>query len=308
MVDVPPQNVISISIPLGGYLKKTSLLPGLKVAKGAVLATLEDQQYIQLQQDYLTTKSKLVYYEAEYNRQQKLNETKAASDKVFQQAHSDFDGQRILLKSLGEKLMLIGINPQKLSENSISRSINIYAPISGYVTKVNVNIGKYVNPTDVLFELVNPDDLHLSLSVFENDAANIVMGQKVLCYTNNHPDVKYEAEVHLINPSIGKDRATEVHCHFEKANKELMPGMFMNAEIEMDNAKANCLPEDAVVKWNNENYIFCEAGPNKFTMQKVETGHTDKGYVAIKSTLPDARIVTKNAYSILMKLKNNAEE
>jgi membrane fusion protein, heavy metal efflux system len=308
MIDVPPENIVSVSLPMGGYIKKTTLLPGLKVSRGMVLATVEDQQYIQLHQDYLTAGSKLAYYEAEYNRQQQLNTTHASSDKVFQQAKSDFEGQRILQASLAEKLRLIGIDPGKVTEKNLSRSISLYSPIDGYVTKVNVNPGKYASPTDILFELVNTSALHLTLTVFENDAAGISEGQKVSCYTSIHPEVKYNAFVHLVNPSISKERSTEVHCHIDKPGKELLPGMFMNAEIELDNAKMKCLPEDAIVKWENENYIFYQEGTNNYKMFKVKTGTSDEGYVPILSELPEAKIVTRGAYALLSKLKNSAEE
>ncbi len=89
-IDVPPQNMISISIPLGGFLKSTKLLPGMHIKKGEVLATLEDQQYIEIQQDYLTTKVKLNLADQDFQRQKELNKNKANSDKVLQQASSDY--------------------------------------------------------------------------------------------------------------------------------------------------------------------------------------------------------------------------
>ena len=139
-IDVPPQNMVSVSMPLGGYLKTTKLLPGMHIAKGEVIATMEDLQYIQLQQEYLTTKSKLVFAETELARQKELNQSKASSDKILQQAQMEYTSQRITLSALAEKLKLININPQNLSENSLSKSVNIYSPIDGFVSKVNVNI------------------------------------------------------------------------------------------------------------------------------------------------------------------------
>jgi cobalt-zinc-cadmium efflux system membrane fusion protein len=88
---------------------------------------------------------------------------------------------------LEEKLRLIHINPNSLHENNISKSIRIYSPIDGFVSKVNVNIGKYVTPSDVLFELVNPADIHLNLKIFEKDLNKIFIGQNVVSYTNNNP-------------------------------------------------------------------------------------------------------------------------
>ncbi|MBS1528289.1 MAG: efflux RND transporter periplasmic adaptor subunit, partial [Bacteroidetes bacterium] len=196
-IDVPPQNMVSISVPLGGYLKATKLLPGMHVNKGEVIAVIEDQQYIQLQQDYLTAKARISYLENEYNRQKDLNQNKASSDKVFQQAEAEYRSQQVLISSLAEKLQLIGINVRNISAFKISRSVNIYSPITGFVSKVNVNIGKYVSPTEVLFELVNPTDIHLALKVYEKDLAKLYIGQKLTAYTNNEPLKKHDAAILL---------------------------------------------------------------------------------------------------------------
>ncbi|MGN6566856.1 MAG: efflux RND transporter periplasmic adaptor subunit, partial [Flavipsychrobacter sp.] len=178
VIDVPPQNMVSISVPLGGFLKSTNLLPGMHIKKGDVIAVMEDQQYIQLQQDYLTAKAKIGFLENEYNRQKDLNSAQASSDKVFQQAEADYKSQQVLIAALAEKLKLAGINVDQLNETNISRSVNIHSPINGYVSKVDVNIGKYVSPTEVLFELVNPADIHLALKVFEKDLDKLFIGQK----------------------------------------------------------------------------------------------------------------------------------
>ncbi len=222
IIDVPPQNLISISMPLGGYLKSTKLLPGMHVSKGEILATMEDQQYIQLQQDYLITKSKLNFAQQEYERQKELNQSKASSDKVFQLAESDYKNLRITLSALGEKLKLIYVNPNKLTESNLSKSINIYSPINGFVSKVNVNIGKNVNPSDVLFELIDPSDIHLNLKVFEKDVTKLYIGQKLFAYSNNQPEIKHGCEIILISKDLSaEDHTAEVHCHFEDYDKTL---------------------------------------------------------------------------------------
>jgi len=306
-IDVPPSNIVSISIPMGGYLKKTSLIPGMFVKKGNLLAVLEDPSYIELQQDYLTSKSKLVYLEADFNRQRDLNATKATSDKIFQLARSDYESQKYLTKSLSEKLILIGIDPLTLNENNISRAINFNAPINGYVTKVNVNIGKYVTPTDILFEIIDPSDLHLRLIVYENDATNLKVGNKVSFYTNNDMRKKYEAKVAVINPNINEDKTTEVHCHLVNESVRLYPGTSANAEIELNDAKVNALPEQAIVKWQNKPFVFIKMEGNSFKMVPVEMGVSTNGYVEIKNDLGKQAIVTTNAYTLLMQLKNSAD-
>ena len=309
-IDVPPQNMVSISVPMGGYLKTTKLLPGMHVNKGEVIAIIEDQQYIQLQQDYLLAKAKIAYAKLEYERQLALNQSKASSDKVFQQATAEYNSLKIMLSSLAEKLKLIGKNPASLTESNISRSINVYAPINGFVSKVNVNIGKYISPTDVLFELVNPADIHLALTVFEKDLAQLYVGQKVIAYTNNEPNKKHNAEILLIGKDLSNERSTEVHCHFEDYDKSLIPGTYMNAEVQVKTANAWVLPEEAIVNYENKQYAFIQKSGNSFEMVQLQTGVVKDGYVALLNgqTLANTNFVTKGAYTLLMSLKNKPEE
>ena len=309
IIDVPPQNMISISVPLGGFLKYTKLLPGMHLLKGESIATMEDQQYIQLQQEYLTTVSNLKFAESEYNRQKELNLSKASSNKALEQAEASFQSLKINAKSLSEKLKLIGINPENLSEKTISRSIDIHSPIDGYVSHVNVNIGKYVNPSDVLFELVNPTDIHLGLTIYEKDLDKIFIGQKLQAFTNHKPDLKYPCEIILIGKDLSEERSVEVHCHFEKYDKTLIPGMFMNAELEINNNNAKVLPDEAIVRFENVNYAFIATSKNTFKMIEVKLGSSEKGLteVTMDDSFNNKNFVLNGAYNLLMQLKNKEE-
>ena len=309
-IDVPPQNMVSISVPLGGYLKSTKLLPGMHISRGEVLAVMEDQQYIQLQQDYLTAKAQFSFDESEYNRQKELNQSKATSDKVFEQAKATYQSQNILIKSLEEKLKLISVNPNKIGINNISRSINIYSPINGFVSAVNVNIGKYVNPADVLFELVNPTDIHLALTIFEKDLDKLFIGQKLVAYTNSQPDKKYSCEIILISKNLSDESSAQVHCHFEQYNKTLLPGMFMNADIEIKSNNVNALPDDAILRFENKQYSFITKGKYQFEMVEVKTGVSENGFteISIDKKMANETFVSKGAYNLLMKMKNTSEE
>jgi cobalt-zinc-cadmium efflux system membrane fusion protein len=310
-IDVPPQNMVSVSVPFGGFLKASKLLPGMHVKKGELLATMEDQQYIQLQQDYLTTKSKLIYFENEYNRQKELNQSKASSDKVFQQTEMEFNTQKIAVSALGEKLRLINVNLLTLNETNLSRNINVYSSIDGFVSKVNFNIGKYVNPSDVLFELINPEDIHLNLKVFEKDLDKISIGQKLIAFNNNQPNKKHQCEIILISQDLSSDRNVDVHCHFLDYDKTLLPGMYMNAEIETNLSNALTIKNEAIVGYEGKDYIFIQESKLSFRLTEVLKGSTENGYTEITSTnnqsLYDLPIVTVGAYALLTQLKNKSE-
>lgn len=310
-IDVPPQNMISVSMPLGGYLKSTHLLPGMHVKKGEIIAIMEDEQYVQLQEEYLTAKAKLEFLEKEYERQKELNKNQASSDKVYQLALSEYQTQKIKVKSLSEKLKLIFINAENLNENNISKSINILSPIDGYVSKVNINIGKHVEPSDILFELVNPEDIHLALTVFEKDINKLFIGQKVMAYTNNNPDKKYPCEIILIGKDFSNDRNIVAHCHFEKYDHSLIPGMFMNAILELNTKNAPVLPNEAILNYDGLNYIFIQKNDSTFDLLEIKIGNSEYNFTEVISndisSLLNKKIVVKGAYQLLMALKNKEE-
>lgn len=309
-VDVPPQNLVSVSSALGGYVKSTKLLPGMHFRKGEVIAVMEDNQFIQLQQDYLTANAQLQNAESEYHRQKQLNQSKASSDKVYLQAKANYETLLISQKALEEKLWLIHINPFNVSVNNIKRTVSVYAPFDGFVSQVFVNVGKYVSPSDVLFELVNPKDLHLNLKVFEKDWDKISIGQSLTAYTNSNPEKKYGGEIILIGKNISQDRAVEVHAHFTENNAKLIPGLYMNAEVSIPEIKALALPEESVVTFEGKHYVFEVLEKNSFRMTAVEIGSSGDGWIEIVNGnhLSGKKIAQKGAYTLLMALKNKAED
>lgn len=308
-IDVPPQSMISVCVPMGGYLKSTKLMNGMQVHKGEVLALMEDVQYVQLQQDYLTAKAQLTLVESEYKRQKELNQSKASSDKIVEQTNANYQTQLITIKSLEEKLKLIGLNPQKLTAETISNNIHVYSPITGFVSAVNVNVGKYVNPGDVLFELVDPADIHLTLTVFEKDINKLTIGQKLRAFTNTDSQKGYECEIILISKNLENNNATQVHCHFKHYDKSLLPGMFMTANVELAANTVMALQEEAVVRFENKHYVFIAKDQNNFEMVQVQIGNTENGFTEIASgNLVGKTLVTKGAYNLLMAMKNKGEE
>lgn len=310
IVEVTPQNLVSVSSAFGGYLKSTKLQPGLSFKKGEVIAVLENDQFIQLQQEYLTTIAQLKNAEEEYNRQKKLNESKASSDKVFQQAKADYEILKINKKALEEKLRLIHINPAQVSINNLKRSASIYAPFDGFVTQVFVNTGRYISPSDVLFEIINPKNFLLKLKVFEKDISKIKIGQSAKAYTNNNPNEIFHTEISIINKNIGGDRSMNAYASFKGNYSGIFPGMYMNAEILIPENKTFALPEESVLNYQGKNYVFEILDTHNFQLIEIQTGNTSDHWIEILNPeqLIQKKIAQKGAYTLLMALKNTSEE
>jgi cobalt-zinc-cadmium efflux system membrane fusion protein len=231
--------------------------------------------------------------------------------KVLQQSKADFESQKVLVKGYSEKLRLIHINPDKLSEQTISRTVPVYSPINGFVSKVNVNIGKFVNPADVLFELINPDDIHAALTVFEKDMDKVHIGQSVLVSLTDDPGKEYACKVILVTRNVDENRSGTLHCHFHDKPPHLLPGMFLNAKIRINTKSVNTLPENAIVRYGNNEYAAEQIDAQTFRLLAVQTGLRANGSVEIITSagqLENKKFVLKNAYAVLGKLKNRADE
>jgi len=310
-IDLPPQNMISVNFPLGGYLRNTKLIPGMQVRKGDVIALMEDQSIVQLQQDFLSAKAKHELIKQEFERQQTLFNSNAGTSKAYQIAEGEMKMQSVLVKSLSEKLKLIGIDPSSLNETNISGQLPIRSTINGYVSKVNVNIGKYVQPTETMFELIDPDDIHAALTIFEKDLPYIKIGNTVNIKFMGDKNGVFPAKVILVNKGVDEDRTATAHCHFAVHPTQLFPGMLIQAEVSVSDREVKVLPDEAIVRSGNQQFVFYKSAANKFVMIPVVTGLSANGKTEIQSGLEqvaDGAIVLNNAYQLLGILKNKEEE
>lgn len=306
--ELPPQNMFSVSVPVGGYLKTLNILPGKLVRKGEILATLEDPAYVQLQQDYLVANQELKMQESEYLRLKALNQNKASSDKELVQAQTAYESTKIACASLQEKLRLIHIDGSKLNASSISSVISLPAPSDGMITEVNAHIGQYLNPSDIIYSLSRSEGLYLKLLAFEKDLPYLHVGQAVVAESSS-TGTSIQANISYINSNLQENGSAEVIASVESGSNNLIPGQYLQAEIHSDENVRYVMPEESIVHFEGQDFIFLQGEKNEYTMQQITTGVNTNGLVELTNPefLAGKRIVTKGAYSLLMTMKNKAE-
>ena len=285
---------------------------------GNLPSSLSD--YIQLQQDFLDKKSQLEYLESDFKRQEKLRTENVNSEKAFQQISSQYKSMKAQVTGLKEKLAYIGINSASLTENNISRRVTIKAPTSGFVSVMNVNIGKYCNPTDVLIELIDTEHLHAELTVFEKDLGKVKIGQKVRLNIPGSSGGEVIASIYLIGKAINKDRSVKIHAHFDKENKDLVPGMYVNGSISIENNDVFAVNTPSVLTFDGHDFIVLSEGTemekgvkmHHFELKEVIKGVSESGYTEISFVenidATKVQYVSNGAFSVLAMLKNKEDE
>ena len=307
---LPPQGRISLGAMLGGYLKSTNLMPGMWVKKGQTLAVLEDPQFVELQTNYLSCLAKLEQLDAEYERQKALSAQQASSQKQFEQVRADRQTERLRQQNLAEKLRLIGLVPETLTADKISARIVLPSPMEAQVAALPAQIGQYLQPGDPIIELVDPTKLQIKLEVFEKDLALVKIGQGFRVRSAAEPERSYSGKIRFIEPGLSANRTLILIGTLDQAAPELVPGLYLEAELAIENQRTWALPEGAFVLLEGQNYIFSLAADSSYLMHKVEKLTAEQGYVQFSLPSPpdSLRFVRQGAYHLLMAAQNKAED
>ncbi|TGE03538.1 MULTISPECIES: efflux RND transporter periplasmic adaptor subunit [Hymenobacter] len=310
-LDVPPESAVSITAPLGGFVENTELLQGTRVRKGEVLATIRNPEFVTLQQDYLETRARLEYARTELARQKELYEQEVAPQKNYQRAQADYHTLQVQTSAQATRLRLAGLPVG----GRMVTTASVRAPRAGFVRAVNVTVGQAVTATDALFEIVDPEHLHVELTVFERDVARVQKGQLIrftLASDSTGSRRERTAHVYLVGKAIGEDRTVRVHGHLDQENDPaLLPGLYVRATIETGRTQAPTLPDAALVRFESKNYAYAVEAPGRYRMVPVTLGRSEDGFTEV--TLPESvpattPFVTDGAYSLLAKMKNAEEE
>lgn len=257
LIDVPPENRAVVSATMGGYIKRTPLLIGDKVRKGQLLVTIENPEFVALQQEYMEVNGQLSYLKAEYDRQQTMVEEKISSQKSFLKAESDYKTAVAKYNGLRKQLGMLNISAEQVEKGNISSEASIFAPIAGSITKVNVSRGTFVSPSVSIMEIINNDHIHLELSVFEKDILKVKKGQLVAFKIPESSTETFKAEIHLVGTSIDENRTIKVHAHLEDEEAaNFLTGMFVEANIITDSSKQMALPTDAIGVIDDQSYVL----------------------------------------------------
>jgi cobalt-zinc-cadmium efflux system membrane fusion protein len=147
----------------------------------------------------------------------------------------------------------------------------------------------------------------LELDVFEKDIHLLKEGQKIQFRQPGTLGTVYRAQVHLIGSIVeGESRIIRVHGHLEDEAKQkgLIPGMYVEANIETTVDSVLALPETAVISLEDKAYILVQrskdADSYQFERKMVEVGRTVNGMTEIKGNLVMSEpILIKGAFNLI---------
>jgi len=323
---VPPQNSAEVSTLIGGTVKDIFVLEGTFVNKGKVLATIQNLEVIEMQEEYHSATANIEYLQLEYNRQKTLSDENVNPRKVFQEVKAKLAAERARAQAAKDKLGALHV-----STKGSTSLVPIVAPISGYVGNIKIAKGAYAQTGVALFEVVDNSQMHLDLNVYEKDLGSISVGQVIDFVLTNQSNKSIKGKIFGINKSFSNESKTvAVHAKIESEDaKGLIPGMYVSANINITNTTVPALPKDAVVRNADKYFVFVEEDEHADKHEEKETekgtphekeihfkaievipGTTDLGFTEVKFVDridANAKIVTKGAFYLLSAMKGGGE-
>lgn len=305
-----PQDIADVTSLLGGTLQKILVTEGQSVRAGQVVAYVENTEIVNWQKDYLVAIKETTMAEQEYQRQKTLSAQNAGVEKTLQRARADYEMAHARMKGLMSQLRQIGISPAAVAAGKIMSRFPVSTPISGVVTKVNVNSGAYAEPSTPLMQVANNQAVYCKLNVFEQNISQVQLGQSVDFVVTNAPNTHYQGTISQIVRSIDPETKTmAVQVRIEGSKASLIPGMYVSALISTGKQSVNALPDGAIVSENGKKYVFSlskkekEKGREVCVFKRVEvmTGTSSLGYTQVdfmEKVAPNASFATAKAFYI----------
>lgn len=310
---LPANAYTTVSAKASGIIKGTKkFVEGNYIKKGDVIVYVENPDFILKQQEYLQVKAELKLKRLDLERQKTLVDANAGVSKNLQNAETEVVILEAKSIGLSKQLNYLGIATNNLTPNSISHSIAIVAPMSGYISSINFHNGMFVQPSLALMDIMSSEHLHLELDVFEKDIAYVKPGQKLSYTIPALGDKMYNGVVSVISKEFNSESKTvRIHGHIDGLRPEFLKGLFINAKIWLSDNSAQALPEKSIIIDGENTIIYValnEKGAKEIEFKpiRVIAGATDNGYTAVKiiDEIPKGmQIVTKGAYYVYAQSK-----
>ena len=325
---LPPQNQADVSVFLGGIIKTITVIEGQFVKKGQTLATFQSLEFnnIRLEKAKLTeelqqAKVSKDFLELEFARQKELSDENVTAKKTFQKVNAELETVKNKIKNTENQITILDQN-LSLGGNENSSMLSITAPISGYITEVKVKIGSSISANNVLFSIVDNAEMHVDLLVYEKDLFRIKVGQNVRFVLTNQGNQEIIGRIFSVGKAFqNESKSVAVHADINNSTIGLIPGMYVNALIDIGKNDVETLPIDAIAKAEGKEFIFIEETEEKtenknnekvdtgvhFKRIEVKTGTTQLGFVQVTplQTLPiGAKIAVKGAFYLQSTMSN----
>lgn len=279
-VDLNQQRIARIGASVTGRVSEIKAMLGQPVKKGEPLAILNSSELSMAQSDYLKASSQVNLRRLAVQRAQRLLESDVIAAAELQDRQGMLTEAEVDLQAAQDRLRVMGMTEADLKQLAKKRSIHSFSPvlsnIDGVVIERNITLGQVVQPADALYTVADLSQVWLIAEIPEQQAHWAHAGDAADAEIpaspekNVHGKLVYVAD--LINPET---RTVTVRMEVPNPKRDLKPQMLATVLIHKYGVQSLTLPDKAVFRDENRDYVFVETQPNRFQMRQVQLGEAE---------------------------------
>lgn len=332
---IQPEVEIKLSSEVSGEIIELPVKEGNWVEKGQLLVRIKPDTYISYKERAIaavnSANARLTQAQAQMNqselafkRSKQLYDQKAISESDFEAAKTNFEVAQSELKAANFNVESAQASLKEAEENL--RKTSIFSPISGTVSKLNVELGERVLGTiqfagTEIMRIANLNRMEARVSVNENDIVKVKIGDTALIEIDAYLDRKFKGIVTQIANSanvtgVTTDQVTSFEVRafiLENSYKDLIsdklqspfrPGMSTTVDI-LTQTRANVLtvPIQAVTV-RVDSSMNAKTGFQKEGEPKVESAST----VAKNDKPKEIVFITKGDSAKIVEVKTGIQD
>lgn len=293
LVDFSPSRVARIGPNISGRVGQVLVSPGQKVAKGAMVATLEGIEVGRARADWASSKSRLDLADVEVAREEKMVAAGASSERNLQAARTEKRLAEAELRAAEGRLSTFGVRG---SEGPVSSTVPLVSPLAGTVLEVKARVGQPVGATDTLVVVGETTEVWLTVDVYERDLAKVHLGDEVRVSSVAFPARTFLGKVDYVDTTVDPDRRVlRARIVLPNADGALKPGMSATARVlgapesatgadggaDAGSANVVTVPHGAVQTIDGAPFVFVEKKTGKYEMRAIERGQDYEGVVEV---------------------------
>jgi membrane fusion protein, heavy metal efflux system len=311
-VETDARRIARVGSPVAGRILELLVFEGQNVKAGTVLAMLHSTDLSDTQLALIKASSQRGLADAAVKRAEQLVEADVIGRAELErrraeslQANTEVESCRTQLRGLGMTEAQIR---QLETTHKISADYPILSPRSGTVLKREITIGQVVQPADPAFTIADLSSVWIVANVPEEDAGQLQKDMEVLVRVPALLQQKITGHLSFISPIVDPaTRTVEVHMDVDNPDGLLKPDELAGMTLTGRTDSKLTVPNAAIVRENNQDYVFVQAAPQKYVLHEVSLGdeENDRRVVLSGVGLND-QIVTEGAFHLNNQRKQNA--
>ncbi len=303
-VEVDEERLVRIGSYVTGRIVDMYVKLGDVVKTGDRLARITSPELTQAQLAFLRASSRTTLTRKAADRARHLLAADVIPLAEVERRNSELEIARAEFGAAKDQLSLLGVDGNAMKEIASKGHIlpffDIKSTRDGIIISRDVVIGQVVQPADMLFQVADLSSVWVVGDVPEQIARDVHLGQHVEIHVPALGDVTFDGVIIFVADTVNPlTRTIMVRTTVGNIERQLKPDMLAGMHITETQHQTLVVPETAVVRESNHDYVFLAKGNNRFRRIPVELGNEVAGFRPVLSGLAlEKNIVIEGAFHL----------